>query len=180
MKRTFKIEFGGLRDHSLEYLTGMLKDARVTTILSITNISVAELDWQYKAGWNTIGALLAHIAAIETYFRIEFVEDRRLTAEENGKLTPALDMGVHLPKLINQQPVEEYINQLTTSREMMLDALDKVTFDDFTERIEDYDAENGCNLAWVLYHMMEDEIYHRGQISMIRKLYKDLNGIGAI
>ena len=173
LKRAFNIEFGKLSDHSLDYIQGILQDTRTTTILSLKNLSVAELDWQYKGGWNTIGALLSHIVGIETYFRIEFVEGRKLTNEENERWTPALDMGVHLPKLIIQQPVEDYIAQLTESRELMLNSLTKLTHEDFTRQIDDYDDETGCNLAWVLYHMAEDEIYHRGQISMIRKLYKD-------
>jgi len=174
LKRAFNIEFGKLSDHSLDYIQGILQDTRTTTILSLKNLSVQELDWQYKEGWNTIGALLSHIVGIETYFRIEFVEGRKLTDEENERWTPALDMGVHLPKLIIQQPVEAYIAQLTKSRELMLNALTKLTHEDFTRRIDDYDDETGCNLAWVLYHMAEDEIYHRGQISMIRKLYKEI------
>jgi len=172
LKRAFNIEFGKLSDHSLDYIQGILRDTRTTTILSLKGLSVEELDWQYKEGWNTIGALLSHMVGIETYFRIEFVEGRKLTDEENERCTPALDMGVHLPKLIIRQPVEDYIAQLTESRELMLDALTKLTHEDFTRRIDDYDDETGCNLAWVLYHMAEDEIYHRGQISMIRKLYK--------
>jgi len=172
LKRTFYIKFGQLADHSLDYIKGILEDTRTTTILSLKNLSINELDWQYQEGWNTIGALLFHIVGIETYFRIEFVEGRKLTDAENDKLLPALDMGIYLPKLIRQQPLEEYIKQLNASRELMLNALAKLTHDDFTRRIDDYDEETGCNLAWVLYHMAEDEIYHRGQISIIRKLYK--------
>jgi uncharacterized damage-inducible protein DinB len=172
LKRTFRIKFGQLADYSLDYIQGILQDTRTTTILSLKNLLVDELDWQCQEGWNTIGALLSHIVAIETYFRIEFVEGRKLTDEENDSLLPALDMGIHLSKLMNQQPLEEYIKQLTESRELMLNAIAKLTHEDFIRRIDDYDEETGCNLAWVLYHMAEDEIYHRGQISMIRKLYK--------
>ena len=172
LKRTFHIKFGQLANHSLDYIRGILQDTRTTTILSLKNLSVSELDWQYQDGWNTIGALLSHIIAIENYFRVEFMEGRKLTDAENEKLLPALDMGVHLPKLINQRPLEQYIKQLTESRELMLHALSKLTHEDFTRRVDDYDDETGCNLAWVLYHMVEDEIYHRGQMSIVRKLYK--------
>jgi len=173
LKRAFNIEFGNLSDHSLDYIQGILQDTRITTILSLKNLSVQELDWQYKEGWNTVGALLSHIVGIETYFRIEFLEGRKFTDEENEKWMPGIEMGVHLPKLINQQPIEDYIVQLTESRELMLGAITKLTHEDFTRRIDDYD-ETGCNLAWVLYHMAEDEIYHRGQISIIRKLYTEV------
>ncbi|MDN3549595.1 DinB family protein [Mucilaginibacter aquaedulcis] len=173
IKRTYNIEFGQLRDHSVDYIQGILKDTRTTTILTMKNLSIHELNWQYKEGWNTIGALLSHIVAIDNLFRIEYIKGRKLTDEENTELTPAIYMGEYLPQLINQQPLEYYIAQLTSSGEQLLNALNNITHEDFTRRIEDYDEETGCNLAWVLYHKAEDEIYHRGQISMIRKLYKD-------
>lgn len=172
LKRTFHIKFGQLADHSLDYIQGILQDTRTTTILSLKNLSVHELDWRYQDGWNTIGALLSHIVAVETYFRVEFVEGRKLTEAEDEQLLPALDMGIHLPKLINQQPLEEHIRRLIDSRKLMLDALAKLNHEDLIRRIDDYDEETGCNLAWVLHHMAEDEIYHRGQMSIIRKLYK--------
>jgi len=173
MKRTFNIEFGKLHDHSVDYIQGILKDTRTTTILTMKNLSVSELNWQYKKGWNTIGALLSHIVAIENLFRIEYIEKRKFTEEEDKKWNPAVYMGEYLPQLINQQPIEDYIDQLTESAELTHSALNNITHQDFISRIDDYDAETGCNLAWVLYHMAEDEIYHRGQISIIRKLYKD-------
>jgi uncharacterized damage-inducible protein DinB len=173
IKRTFNIEFGKFSDHSVDYIQGILKDTRITTILTMKNISVHELNWQYKEGWNTIGALLSHIVAIENLFRIEYIEGRKLSEEESKKWTPAIDMGEYLPQLINQLPLEHYIAQLTASGQLMLSALNNITYEDLIRKIDDYDAETGCNLAWVLYHKAEDEIYHRGQISMIRKLYKD-------
>jgi len=177
LKRSFHIQFGKLSDHSLDYLQGILQDARLTTILSLKNLTVAELHWQYKTGWNTIGALLSHMVAIENYFRVEFVEGRKLTDEETQRWLPAMDMGKYLPQLITGQAVEHYVAELSRSREMMLASLADVTHDDLTRRINDYDAETGCNLAWVLYHMVEDEIYHRGQISVIRKFYRDMGVI---
>ena len=175
-KRTFHIRFGGSADHSLDYLLGMLEDVRFTTWQTVQHLQVQELDWQYKTGWNTIGALLSHITALEHYFRIEYVEGRKLTETENQQWEPALDMGKYLPQLINGQSIDAYQVSLTASRQLLLEALKNLTFEDFTKRIEGYDADTGCSLAWVLFHMIEDEIYHRGQISMIRKLYKEHHG----
>jgi hypothetical protein len=101
------------------------------------------------------------------------VEGRKLTEEENNRWEPALDMGKHLPRLIDDRPIEEYLDDLTESREMLLRSLATITFEQFAERREGYDAETGCNLAWVFYHMAEDEIHHRGQISILQKLYKE-------
>jgi hypothetical protein len=173
LKRKFAIEFGKAQDHSIDYLLGILEDARVTTLQVVSKIPTQEVGWQYKEGWNTIGALLSHIIAIEHYFRIEFVEGRKLSAEENDKWLPGMDMGPYLPQLIQNLTIETYIEELTESRHMLIQALKDISFDDFTKRIDEYDPVTGCNLAWALYHMIEDEIYHRGQISIIRKLYKE-------
>lgn len=175
-KRAFHIPFGASAHHSLDYVVGMLIDVRLTTWQTVQHLRVEELDWQYKAGWNTIGALLSHITALEHYFRIEYVEHRKLTEAENQQWEPALDMGKYLPQLITGQPIDTYQASLTASRQLLFEALKNVTFEDFTKQIEGYDADTGCNLAWVLFHMIEDEIYHRGQISMIRKLYQEHHG----
>jgi uncharacterized damage-inducible protein DinB len=171
--RKFHIAFGNSQDHSLDYLLGILEDVRVTTWQTVQNLTVEELDWHYKEGWNTIGALLSHITALEHYFRIEYVQGRKLTEQENQKWEPGLDMGKYLPQLIIGQAIDAYKALLTESRQLLLQALKNLTFEDFTKRVEGYDADTGCNLAWVLFHMVEDEIYHRGQISMVRKLYKE-------
>jgi hypothetical protein len=139
----------------------------------MSKISNEEIDWQFKEGWNTIGALLSHIIAIEHFFRIEFVEGRKLTLEEKEKWLPGMDMEPYLPGLIQNLPLEAYIEALTQSRNLMIHALENISFEEFTKRIEEYNPVSGCNLAWALYHIVEDEIYHRGQISMIRKLYKE-------
>jgi uncharacterized damage-inducible protein DinB len=171
-KRNYYINFDGQEDHAQQYLLGMLADARLVTLSVVGHLTTEELDWQYQPGFNTIGALLDHIAAVEHYFRIEYVEGRTLTAAENEQLEPALDMGVHLPKLIGIKSLAEYMETLTTSRELMATSLAQVNFNDFTKTRPGYDEAEGCNLAWVLYHMVEDEIYHRGQINLLRKLYK--------
>ncbi len=171
--RKFAIEFGRTADHSIDYLLGIIDDARVTTLQQIAGLSAEQLDWQFKPGWNSIGALLSHIAAIEHYFRIEFVEKRPLTAAENEHWAAALDMGERLPELLKGEPASYYIELLNESRRQMLVSLANVTFDDMAERRSEYDPENGCNLAWALYHMAEDEVHHRGQITIIKKLYQD-------
>ncbi|GAB3169643.1 DinB family protein [Telluribacter humicola] len=172
-KRNYFISFGQTADHSIDYLLGILEDVRVTTLQRVAGCTTQELDWQYREGWNTIGALLSHMTALDHYFRIEFMEGRPLTEEENEKWLPALDLGPHLPQLIKSQPLEVYVDEMAESRLLLIEAIKKLTFEEFQKRIEGYDPESGCNLAWVLYHMAEDELHHRGQISILRKLFKE-------
>ncbi|MEZ0458536.1 DinB family protein [Sphingobacterium thalpophilum] len=32
-------------------------------------------------------------------------------------------------------------------------------------------------MAWILFHMVEDEIYHRGQISVLLKLLRESEAV---
>jgi len=166
------IPFGQNADASIDYLLGILADARITTLHRVEGISKAELHWQYADGWNSIGALLAHIIAVEEDFRIEFIERRQLTAAEEALWIPGLEMGTYIPQLITDDAVEVYVERLAQSRAKMLKAVAALSATEFKEKRQGYNPNTGCNLAWVLYHMAEDEVHHRGQISILRKLYK--------
>ncbi len=59
------------------------------------------------------------------------------------------------------------------SHEGLKQAVIKLSAEQLLERRFDvYDKVNGSDLAWTLYHNAEDEVHHRGQISILRKLYK--------
>jgi len=159
-------------DVSTVYLCSILEDARVTTIQSVENISTDELHWQYSEGWNTIGVLLAHCIALSHYFRVYFIGNKKFTQAEKEAYKPGLEMGKYIPELITQQPVNSYIEALQDALQQLCEAVKKLNKEDLYKKREGFDKETGCNLAWVLYHAAEDEIHHRGQILLLRKLYK--------
>lgn len=139
----------------------------------MANLNKEELHWQYAEGWNSISVLLEHICACSHYFRIIFLENRKLTPEEALIIDPGLFMGEYIPQLISKnKDLEYYLGNLSTSSALMNEAISKLSEADFMKNIAAYNPITGTNLAWVLYHVVEDEVHHRGQISMIRKLYK--------
>jgi len=172
MKRKFLIPFGETSGQSIDYLLGIIEDARMTTLLYTRDISTEELHWQYAPGWNTIGALLSHITSAGHYFRIHFIEGKEWTASEEKEFLPGMEMGKYLPQLITNEPIAVYQERLAIARNLLEDAIRRLSVEKFHERRDGYNKETGCNLAWVLYHLAEDEVHHRGQISLIRKLYK--------
>ncbi len=166
------IPFGETNDKTIDYLLGIIEDARATTLQRIENISTEELHWQYAEGWNSISALLSHFISTALYFRIEFIEGRHLDDEERKEIMPGLEMGKYIKDLINDEPVEYYLKELERATGLLTDSIKQLNFDDFSKKREGYNPDTGNNLAWVLYHTAEDEVHHRGQISIIRKLYK--------
>ena len=174
------IPFGDSNDTSIDYLIGILEDARVTTLEKVEGISTEELHWQFAEGWNSIGALLGHIIALENCLSIGFLERRELNEAEKEKYLPALKMGKYLPTLITNEPLETYLEKMETSRKKLLKQVKKIGKSDFHKRLDVPDVFNqktGCNLAWVFYHLAEDEIHHRGQITILRKLYRQFKGL---
>jgi Protein of unknown function (DUF664) len=57
-------------------LVGMLTYARSTTVAAVEGLTVAELDHLHDAHSNSIGALLAHIVAVERSYPVMTFEDR--------------------------------------------------------------------------------------------------------
>jgi len=164
-------------DTSINYLLGIVEDARVTTIQRIQNISTNELHWQYSEGWNSIGALLSHCISLSHFFRVYYIQNQKFNEEEKKKYKPGLELGKYLPELITQQPVSFYIDALQDAHQQFSEAISTLSEEDFLEKREGYNKETGCNLAWVLYHAAEDEVHHRGQISLLRKMYKQLHEV---
>ncbi len=172
-KRAVYISFGETDGHAIDYLIGIMKDARTTTYQRIYNLDIKELHWQYAEGWNSISCLLSHIISIDNFFRIRNIERREPTEEEEKKYMPGMTMGKYIPELITNDPIEYYIEELKASQKKMLDALTKLKEEDFIEvhHLKEWKIDN--NMAWSLYHAAEDEVHHRGQISIIRKLYRE-------
>ncbi|MFN8287061.1 MAG: DinB family protein [Chitinophagales bacterium] len=174
LQRKFHIESGIGKHQTVDYLLGILYDARVTTFRYIQDINQHELDWQPYPGWNTVGALLQHIIACDYFFNAYFIENRKLTAEEEKDLMPALDLGEHVSQL-KGKPVDFYSTALMQSHKALTNSIKQLSAEQlFEKRFDVYDKENGSNLAWILYHKAEDEVHHRGQISLLRKLYKQV------
>ncbi|MGJ1243017.1 DinB family protein [Sphingobacterium siyangense] len=171
-KRVFSVDFPDDLNHAIAFFRGILSDTRLTTILTVQKLTTKQLDWQYKEGWNTIGALLSHISALQHYFRIIYIEKRTMTQEESDGLIPALDMGIYLPSLISGKSISNYLNELNQAQDKFLQSLLTLTFEDFSKVLQNNDYGENCNLAWVLFHMVEDEIYHRGQISILLKIMR--------
>ncbi|MDB5283720.1 MAG: hypothetical protein JWO06_2795 [Bacteroidota bacterium] len=171
MERRFYIEEESGKP-VIDYLLAIKYDARSTTLQRLKNLTQEELDWQPYEGWNSIGALLSHIIAGDRYFKAVFIEERELTEIEKQAWMPGMDLGKYVSEL-QGKPLEYYIDELTNTYLESKEAIKNISVEKLLERrFDTYDKVKGSDLAWVLYHGAEDEVHHRGQISILRKLYK--------
>jgi uncharacterized damage-inducible protein DinB len=146
-------------------LVGMLNYSRVTTLQAVEGLTMAGLDHLHDDQSNSIGALLAHMAAVESAYQILTFEDRVMTDEENARFKPALKLGTEGRQALRGQPLEHYVDQLAAIRARTLQAL---TTRDEAWLDRRLSAAPKINAHWAWFHVAEDEVNHRGQIRWLR------------
>ncbi len=146
-------------------LVCMLAHARHRTLTVIDGLTVAALDHRHDATSNSIGALLAHMAAVERTFQILTFEGREPTAAEEAALRPALKLGVVGRRSLRRRALPHYVEQLTALRHVTLAALAERD-DAWLEQA--LPAAPELNAHWAWFHVAEDEMGHRGQIQWLK------------
>ncbi|MFL5563299.1 MAG: DUF664 domain-containing protein [Gemmatimonadaceae bacterium] len=146
-------------------LVCMLDYARSTTLAAVDGLTVAELDHLHDAESNSIGALLAHITAVERAYRVLTIEQRLLSPHEQELWSTALQLGAEGRQALRGNPLEHYLEELASARRDTLAAL-AGRDDDWLE--QPVALAPKINAHWGWFHVAEDEINHRGQIRWLR------------
>ena len=146
-------------------LVAMLTYARQTTLTAVEGLTCEQLDHLYDEHSNSIGALLAHIAAAERWYQLVTFEERRPTTAENDPSSAAMELGDKGRREIRGHELPFYLDELRRTREATLAAL--AERDDTWLEAPLRIAPN-LNAHWAWFHIAEDEINHRGQIRWLR------------
>ena len=146
----------------------MMNYARLTTLQAVSDLSVAQLDDQPPGFGNTIAALLEHFAAVEAYYQgFTFNGIQKPSEAFMQRWGAGLDLGERISE-IRGKPLEHYVLQLEEVRAKTLKEFAKRDDAWLHEEFPFWDGEPANNyFCW--FHVMEDEINHRGQIRLIRK-----------
>jgi uncharacterized damage-inducible protein DinB len=148
-------------------LVGMMKYARATSMQAVRGMTPAQLDHVHDEQSNSVGALLAHIAAVEVAYQVITFERRDLNDEETVQWGAALDLGEAAKREIKGKSLEHYTHVLEEVRAR--------TLGEFAQRTDDWLYEQAkwgpgmANNYFMWFHVFEDELSHRGQIRWLRK-----------
>lgn len=146
-------------------LVAMLTYARDTTVAAVNGLTREQLDHLHDAQSNTIGALLAHIAAVERGYQVVTFEEREPSASETAEWSAALKLGDQGRRELRGHALQFYIDELKRTRESTLAALAQRD-DEWLEA--PLPIAPNLNAHWAWFHVAEDEINHRGQIRWLR------------
>ncbi|MEZ4674300.1 MAG: DinB family protein [Caldilineaceae bacterium] len=146
----------------------LLDDIRARTLNVITGMDERILTWRPDVEANAIGTLLYHIVAVELdWLYVEILERPDYSPavqtllqyemrEPSGRLMPVVN-----------ESLREHLARMAAARQLLLDELRPMTAADFyrVRQLEPYDVTP----EWVIYHLIEHEAGHRGEIAELRR-----------
>jgi len=138
----------------------------------VKGLTQKDLDFLIDPQANTIGALLLHLAATETYYGMNtfgLMKWDSWSDEIKKKWDPAMNLGDAGRKEIKGHDLDFYLNALHESRERNLAEFKKR--DDawlLSTDTEQFGTEK-VNVYWKWFHVCEHESHHAGQIGFLAK-----------
>ena len=148
---------------------------------SLKGITPQELEWQPERGMNTIGMLLAHNAIVDVFWTQLAI----LGITETDSL-PALGIGMdddgmplapdaEGPANLKGKPLTFYEDLLARGSAYVREAWSKVSDADMDKEITRERPDGSHRLLsvrWAMYHILEHDAGHRGQVQLLRHLYQ--------
>jgi uncharacterized damage-inducible protein DinB len=148
-------------------LVSMMNYTRSITLDAVAGLRVDELDYLHDEHSNSIGMLLAHIAAAEVGYQAATFDGRDLSAEEKQQWCAAIELGARGRADIRGFDLDHYLGRLEQVRVKTLAELGRRD-DTWLEEQASLRSGQQVNNYFKWFHVMGHEINHRGQIRWLR------------
>lgn len=149
-------------------LVSQLNWMREVVLTRLHSMTRDDLDWLPSPDGNTIGALLLHLAATETYYQFNTFGGLpwpTTSPETKKRFGPAMKLGDLGRSSIKGHELEFYVDTLREVRERTLFELQKRD-DDWLMAIDASWAWGATNNLCKWFHVCEHESHHLGQIDL--------------
>jgi uncharacterized damage-inducible protein DinB len=150
-----------------------LDDVRARTKRYADGLTESQLAWHPNPKVESIGTLLLHIAAVEVSWIQEDIG--RKPMGEEWKI--AFPIRFDIPQ-VSDKRLEYFLDLLDSTRAATRDQLASLSDDDLAravvslESADDPDAPR-YTIEWILYHLLEHEAHHTGQIAVMKRLLSE-------
>jgi hypothetical protein len=150
-------------------LVSMLVWMRMVVVRTVKGMSTADLDFLLDPKANTIGALLLHLAATETYYALHTFDglawDQWPGAMKRTWDVP-MNLGAQARQEIKGKPLSFYLDALEASRSRTLAGL-KRRDDAWLMTVDAAWSWGPTNNLCKWFHVCEHESNHNGQMKLI-------------
>lgn len=168
---SYQLRSSGKYDSKIGELVWMLEHTRAVTVNEVKDLTNVQLNRRFSSQGNTIGELLQHIAAIEKVHQVISFENRDLTSREMEEWKPSLFLSFN-GETDSDHSSSYYLHLLDTIRTKTLKGLGEQS-DEWLKEERVWPNEVKHNPHYLWFHVMEDEINHRGQIRMMLRQMKE-------
>jgi uncharacterized damage-inducible protein DinB len=172
----------GRRSAEVASFFAQLDDLNRRLLEDLRGAGPAELAWQAKRGMNTIGMLLAHMAIVEAFWTQVALErpkpqdvDRALGLGIDDDGMP-LAAGATPPAALRGRTLAWFARHLARARAFARRSFSRFSPADLERdvvRVRRTGERARVNLRWILYHILEHQAGHHGQILLLRHQYRD-------
>jgi uncharacterized damage-inducible protein DinB len=144
---------------------------RSAVVGPVRGLTQPQLDWLFDANANSIGALLLHLAATETYYQMNTFDSMKWdswSADIKKQWDPAMNLGDSGRSTIKGHDLNYYLNILKETRAR--------TLAEFRKRDDAWFLSVDPTWFWgptnnlcKWFHVCEHESHHAGQIDLLIK-----------
>lgn len=149
-------------------LVSMMNYARHTTLEAVKGLTVEQLDHLADKQSNSIGALLFHIGAVEVGYQVHTFFGRSPDAGEMREWGSGFELGGGGHRDARGHELEYYAGRLERVRATTLDELRRRD-DAWLDERTTFGSAQQVNNYFKWFHVIEEELNHRGQIRWLRK-----------
>ena len=147
-------------------MVDMLEEVKELIQANVQDLSQSETDFLFDEQANSIGAMIMHLAATESYIQTETLEERTWTEEESEFWVIAGGLGDQSRAQLKGKPISYYLGLWDEVRKKTLEGLKRRDDTWFASSIEE-----GLNHHWAWFHILKHAANHMGQIDLVKSRF---------
>lgn len=144
-------------------MVNMLEDLKNRISDMAKDLNQEETDYLFDEEANSIGAIIMHIVATESYTQVETLEERNWTSDEGKFWGVAGDLGDDSREKLKGEPISYYLDLWDEVRKKTLEGLKAKDDAWFAANIDE-----GLNNHYAWFHVLEHSANHMGQIALVK------------
>ena len=148
-------------------LLSMMALTRESTRAHVAGLTSSQLHGRLDPRANSVGMLLAHIAAVEKIYLLRHLERRDPTPEEQAWIVPRKELGQEGFEATRELSLDDLLADLDLVRGPTFAGLRELDDEALNAPFEWRGVR--VNLHRQFFHIMEDELRHTGQIRFLLK-----------
>ena len=144
-------------------MVDMLEEIKDRITEEVRDLDQEQTDFHIDDQSNSIGAMIMHLVATESYFQVETLEDRKWTEEEAEFWSVATGLGTKSREKLQGKPIGYYLDLWDEVRNKTLEGLKQKDDAWFAS-----DIDENMNYHWAWFHILEHSANHMGQIALVK------------